>query len=318
MSARPPLAEIVLDRVVVLDGGLATEMEDQGHDLGSRLWSARLLADHPRDIEAAHARYFAAGAEVATTASYQASYEGFASLGLDPARTDELLIRSVQLAQDAAATATSEDGRPRWVAASVGPYGAMLANGEEYTGDYGADVGVQELRAWHRRRLHVLASAGPDVLALETVPNLHEAEALLLEVDALGFPSWLAMSCTGTTTRRHEPVQEAYSMAASVDAVVAVGVNCTDPRDVHELIRLATASSGKPAVAYPNSGESWDGIGRRWVGDPQFSTSEVAGWIGAGARLIGGCCRVGPQELQRLARTIRVRAEVEPDCRDAS
>ena len=302
MSASPPLADVLTDEVVVLDGGLATELERRGHDLSSDLWSARLLAEDPDEIRAVHAAYFAAGARVATTASYQASYEGLAATGHDRPAADALLRRSVELARVAAREAQAHDpvGRPRWVAASVGPYGAMLAGGQEYTGDYGSAMGVEALRAWHRPRMEVLASAEPDVLALETVPSLAEAEALVTEAAALGVPAWLSLTCEGLTTRKGEDAAEAFAMARDVDAIVAVGVNCTRPQDVAELADLAARVSGKPVVVYPNSGETWDGAGRRWTGTAGFSALEVDQWLAAGARLVGGCCRVGPAEIAEL------------------
>ncbi len=169
----------------MLDGGLATLLEAHGHDLSSELWSARLLAENPAAITAAHREYFEAGAQVAITSSYQASFQGFAQLGLDRGQAEDLLRRSVRLAREAAESADPALGRPaqRWVAASVGPYGAALADGSEYRGDYG--LTVRELREWHRPRLEILADSGADVLALETIPCLAEAEALLDEVRAL-------------------------------------------------------------------------------------------------------------------------------------
>jgi homocysteine S-methyltransferase len=309
--------------VVLLDGGLATELESRGHDLSSDLWSARLLAESPDEIAAVHAAYFAAGARVATTASYQASYEGLAATGHDRAAADVLLERSVELARAAAEEAQDRDpqGRPRWVAASVGPYGAMLAGGQEYTGEYGTDVDVTALRTWHRPRMEVLAAAGPDLLALETVPSLAEAEALLAEADALGVPAWLSLTCDGLSTRRGEDVTEAFAMARDVEAIVAVGVNCTRPRDVAALADLAGRVSGKPVVAYPNSGESWDGAERVWTGTPGFSAAEVGQWLAAGARLVGGCCRVGPAEIAELAELTAAQATAtasSPGRRDGS
>jgi homocysteine S-methyltransferase len=177
----------------------------------------------------------------------------------------------------------------------------MLAGGQEYTGDYGPEIGASELRRWHRRRLEVLAGAGADVLALETVPSLAETEALLLEVADLDIPVWLSLTCSGTSTRRGEPVAEAFAMAADVASVIAVGVNCTDPRDVATLVRLATGSSGKPAIAYPNSGETWDATVRRWSGSPDFDPLAVTDWVEAGTRLVGGCCRVGPDQIAALS-----------------
>jgi homocysteine S-methyltransferase len=284
------LAAAVARRPVVLDGGLATELERRGHDLSSELWSARLLRDDPAAIVDAHRAFVDAGAEVVTSGSYQASFDK-----LDDAEL--LLRRSVGLAREAA---------PRWVAASVGPYGAMLADGSEYRGDYGRTVGA--LRQWHRRRLEVLADAGADVLAVETIPCLSEVEALCAELDELGAPAWLSISCAGTSTRAGEPAAAAFAMARDCAAVIAVGVNCTAPQDVDELVPLAAAVSGKPVVAYPNSGEEWDAAGRRWTGAGRFSDAAVSRWLGDGARLVGGCCRVRPEDVAAIAAVVARRA----------
>jgi homocysteine S-methyltransferase len=169
-------------------------------------------------------------------------------------------------------------------------------------------MGVRALREWHRPRLDALAAAGPDVLALETVPSLEEAEALLLEVEAIGLPAWLSLTCAGTATRRGEAAVEAFTMARDVTCVLAVGVNCTDPRDVSELVRLAARASGKPVVAYPNSGETWDPVARSWTGTPDLDLGEVDRWLVSGARVVGGCCRVGPREIATLAEHVRAAA----------
>ena len=298
---RAPLAAALAEGVVVLDGGLATELEARGHDLGSALWSARLLAEDPDAVVAAHRAYLDAGARVATTASYQASFAGLAAAGVDRADAEALLRSSVTLADRAREESGDPDGC--WVAASVGPYGAALADGSEYRGDY--DLTVDQLRAWHRPRLEVLADAGADVLALETVPCLAEAEALALEVQRLGVPAWLSLTCDGLRTRAGEPVAEAFALAADVPELVAVGVNCTDPADADALVALAAQRSGLPVVVYPNSGETWDAAGRRWSGPSRFSPAQVRGWTAAGARLVGGCCRVGPDDIVALAATLR-------------
>lgn len=297
------LADALAERVVVLDGGLATYLEGRGFDISGALWSARLLLDDPDAVRGAHQAYLDAGAEVVTTASYQASREGFATVGVDAGAADALIAGSVALAR----RAVEESGRGAWVAASVGPYGAVLADGSEYRGDYG--MSTAELARWHRRRLESLAAAEPDVLACETVPCLAEAEALLGEVDRLGYPAWLSLTVVRDAhgivrTRAGEPAAGAFAMASSVPAVVAVGVNCCAPDDVGPAVALASRTSGLPVVAYPNSGEAWDAAGRRWSGRGALSPSGLAQladrWAGHGARLIGGCCRVGPEHVAAL------------------
>jgi homocysteine S-methyltransferase len=285
---------------VVLDGGLSTELEARGHDVTSALWSARLLRDDPAAVVAAHAAFAAAGAQVATTASYQATFPGFATAGIDEAEARRLMTRSVQLAREGA-----PDG---WVAASVGPYGAFLADGSEYTGDYVTDLTVADLRAFHRPRLQVLAEAGADVLACETLPAAAEVEALLAELTDLDVPAWLSLTAVVDDagvprTRRGERLADVAELVRDVDAVIAVGVNCTDPATVPAAVAVAAAAGGKPGVAYPNSGERWDAAGRRWTGQP--GVGDVAGWLAAGARLVGGCCRVRPDDVRTIADAVR-------------
>ena len=301
------MPDAVLTRAgpLVLDGGLATSLEARGHDLSGALWSARLLTDDPDAIVAAHRAYFLAGADVATTASYQASFTGFAAHGIGPEQTARLLRRSVSLARSARGALT--DGRRRWIAASVGPYGAALADGSEDHGRYGLTVG--ELAAWHRPRLEVLASAGADVLALETIPDADEAEALVGALDGLAMPAWLSYSVAGARTRAGQSLTEAFAVVADAPQVVAVGVNCCDPVDVAPAIAAAREVTGKPVIVYPNSGEGWDAVGRRWTGRSRFSATDAARWVSLGAAGVGGCCRVGPAEIAAVARAVRAPVE---------
>nr|WP_275889460.1 homocysteine S-methyltransferase [Nakamurella flavida] len=287
---------------LVLDGGLSTGLERRGHDLRTPLWTALQLLEDPGAIGAVHGDFFRAGAQVAITASYQVSYSGFAAAGLDDERTEAALRESVALARRAAQDSESGEG-PRWVAASVGPYGAAQADGSEYRGDDG--LTVAQLRAWHRARLQVLMEAGADVLALETVPSAREAEALLAEVAGTGRPAWLSLTCARGRTRDGVPAEEAFALAREVPEVVAVGVNCVDPAEADTLIALAAQASGKPVVVYPNGGRRWDGAAREWTGSPTALADRADGWITAGARLVGGCCEVGPDELRPLAERVR-------------
>lgn len=291
------------DTVLISDGGLATELEARGHDLSDPLWSARLLVDAPEQIKAVHLAFFRAGAMIATTASYQASFQGFAARGLRRADTVRLLRRSVELAvsaRDEVGDAGVGDAA-RWVAASVGPYGAALADGSEYRGGYG--LSVAQLETWHRPRLEALAEAGADVLALETIPDVDEAEALLNMVQQLGVPAWLSYTVEGARTRAEQPLADAFAVAAGVPEIVAVGVNCCAPEDVLPAIESARGT-GKPVIVYPNSGERWDSERRAWVGPRRFAPQLAAEWVAAGARVVGGCCRIRPADIAELTAVV--------------
>jgi homocysteine S-methyltransferase len=280
---------------VVLDGGLSNQLRAQGCDLSDTLWSARLLLDAPGQIGAAHTAYVRAGAQVLLTASYQATYEGFARRGVRHEEAAALLTRSVELARRAGEATEREV----WVAASVGPYGAMLADGSEYRGRYG--LSVRALERFHRPRIETLAAAGPDVLALETVPDIDEAQALLAAAGDCGIPVWLTYTVEGDRTRAGQPLADAFALAADNEQVIAVGVNCCAPAETDRAVETAASVTGKPVAVYPNSGERWDAADRGWRGSATFDPSGVRAWREKGARLVGGCCRVGPAEIAALA-----------------
>lgn len=287
--------------VTILDGGLSTALEQQGADLTGDLWTARLLADEPERIADAHRAYFRAGAQVATTASYQSSVEGFVAAGHEPDAARRLITRSVTLAKDVRDEFT--DRRPGlMVAASVGPYGAFLADGSEYRGNYG--VPTRRLRDFHRERLELLAAAGPDLLAVETIPDVVEAEVLVELLDELEVPAWFSYSVRGGTTNAGQPLTDAYAALAGSRSIVAAGVNCSEQHDVLAAVSMAMAVTGLPAVAYPNRGGSWDAAAKRWSYGDAIDLVLVEEWVSAGARYVGGCCGTGPTDIADLAARI--------------
>ncbi|HET7302979.1 MAG TPA: homocysteine S-methyltransferase [Segeticoccus sp.] len=284
--------------VVVLDGGMSNALEDLGRDLTGDLWTARVLREAPDLVAQVHRAYYAAGAQVVTTASYQASVPGFVAAGMELAEAERLIRRSVTLATQVRDELAGSGSR-RWVAASVGPYGAVLADGSEYRGRYA--VPRAELRAFHRSRLELLAGAEPDFLAVETIPDRDEAEVLVELLQELDLPAWFSYSVAHGRTRAGQQLADAFATVAEAPSVFAVGVNCCHPGEVADAVRLAVANTGRPAVAYPNSGEQWDAQRRRWHGGTAFDLGLVPGWVEAGARYVGGCCRVGPETIGRLA-----------------
>jgi homocysteine S-methyltransferase len=299
-------------QAIVIDGGLATELEALGFDLTDRLWSARLLLSDPAAIEAVHLAYFRAGAVVATSASYQASIDGFAAAGLDREAALRLIALSVELASRARdryrAEAGVGDDRTLHVAGSVGPYGAFLADGSEYRGDY--DPGATALADFHRPRIEALVEAGVDLLAFETIPTVREAEVLVGLLDEVAIPAWLSYSCRdGASTSAGEPIAEAIALGDH-PRIVAVGVNCTAPRHLPALLAAARQATDKPLIAYPNRGDRWDPQRRRWLADSggRYDPAAVASWTALGATWLGGCCGTGPSEIAAVSRILALQA----------
>lgn len=304
-----PIAAI-LNRypALVIDGALATELETRGYDLKDDLWSAKILLEQPEAIRQLHYDYFKAGADCAITASYQATIEGLTKRGLSEQEAVALLQTSVRLAIEArdefwADEANRVDRFKPFVAASIGPYGAYLADGSEYRGNYG--LSEQQLMDFHRPRMQALIEAGADVLACETIPCLIEAQALVRLLDEFqSIPAWISFSCRDEQhVSEGQRLEECVRLVEGNPFVAAVGVNCTSPSYIPSLIREARKATSKPVLVYPNSGETYDAHTNDWDGKPVFGSfgQEAEEWYKAGARLIGGCCRTTPQDIQEIA-----------------
>ncbi|XP_047443330.1 homocysteine S-methyltransferase 1 [Mugil cephalus] len=297
---------------LILDGGLATELEAQGVKLqGDPLWSARLLHTNPQAIRDVHYRFLLSGADVVTTATYQASIPGFIShLGVSAEQARELMMSSVHLAKEAVKKFDSGQRR-LLVAGSVGPYGAVLQDGSEYTGAYAEDMSIEELKVWHRPQIECLAAAGADLIAFETIPSIKEAEAVVEVLKE--FPNskaWLAFSCKdGRCISDGSLFLDAVRVAGRSTQLVAVGVNCCAPAVVEPVLESARTlwSPDMSWVVYPNSGEEWDAK-QGWQTSVEASAL-IPGlshkWVQQGATLIGGCCRIGPAHIAELRQQLK-------------
>jgi len=298
---------------VLLDGGLATALEERGQDLDDPLWSARVLLDAPEEVAAVHRAYLEAGADCIATVTYQATFEGFRARGMTDAQAEEAFGTAVALAVEARdAFWNRPEGRTErlrpLVAASVGPYGAYLADGSEYTGRY--DLDEEGLVAFHRRRWNLLARAPVDLLACETIPSLAEARALLrLLAQTPGRWAWLSFQCRdGAHLADGSPLASVVALCAAADRVAAVGVNCVPPDQVPALLTVASVGGqGTPLAAYPNSGERYDARTRSWDAAREAWDPGAAAlsWHRMGAAVVGGCCRTGPDTISAMRAALR-------------
>jgi len=296
---------------ILLDGALATELEQRGHDISGPLWSARLLQEAPNSIRQLHYDYLVAGADIITTATYQASFPVFKVQGITKKEARRLMQLSVQLARDARdqfweVSENRKDRHRPLIAASAGPYGAYLADGSEYRGDYG--LSIEQLMDFHRERLEVLLEAAPDLIAFETIPSRLEAKAIARLLEA--YPkarAWISFSC-----KNEQQISEGQLLADCVRdldghaQLVGVGINCTPPEYIAQLIKQAKAATDIPIIVYPNSGEGWDAERGCWIPNEEkvdFTTLALQ-WQRAGARVVGGCCRTGVRDVERLRKKL--------------
>jgi len=305
MSRNPIAAALTHTDTLILDGALATELEARGCNLADTLWSAKVLMENPELIYQVHYDYFAAGANVAITASYQATPLGFAARGLDSGQASALIRQSVALAQRARDDyrATTGSQAPLLVAGSVGPYGAYLANGAEYRGDYA--LPAAEMKDFHRPRVAALLEAGVDLLACETLPSFGEIQALIsLLAEFPHSSAWFSFTLRDAQHLSDgTPLSKVAEVINGAPQVVAVGLNCVALESVTSALQTLQALTDKPLLVYPNSGEQYDAVSKSWHSAPSGCTlhDKFPEWQQAGARLIGGCCRTTPQDIAAIA-----------------
>jgi len=307
-SSCNPLARFIEEQgFFLLDGGLATTLEAYGHDLNHELWSARVLLEEPEAIRRVHLDFLAAGADCIATASYQASLPGFRKLGLSADEGERLLRLSVDLAIEARdelwCNPAHRQGRLcPLVAASIGPYGAYLADGSEYRGDY--DIDDDALYRFHESRWRILACSSADLLACETIPSRREARVLrALLRDSPDRWTWLSFSCRdGTHISDGNRLRDVASDCDDDPQIAAIGINCTPPEFIPSLIAEARKGTTKPILVYPNRGEEYDADRKVWVRSENDSDLPdlAAGWHRLGADGIGGCCRFAPADIARV------------------
>lgn len=290
---------------VVLDGAMATELESRGANLNHELWSAKILKEDSQLIRNVHFDYLMAGADVITTASYQASFEGFTKQGYSEKEAKEFMRLSTLLAYEAREDASKIKNfkEQPLIAASVGPYGASLADGSEYRGNYG--IGIEELKTFHRNRLKILIETGADIIACETIPCIDEAIALKeLFVEFPTVQAWISFSCKDEEhLSSGELLSDALELLNESQQIIAVGINCTSPQYIESLIKIAAVATSKLILAYPNKGEIYDPKNKCWISGTHENSrfiDDAKRWHAAGAKIIGGCCRTTPEDIQTL------------------
>lgn len=290
---------------VIIDGALATELQQRGCDLNDPLWSAKILIEQPELISAVHYDYFVAGADCVITASYQASPLGFAKRGLSKEQSIALIKSSVELAKQAKIKyqQMTHNHRPLVIAGSVGPYGAYLADGSEYTGDY--NINDTEMVDFHYDRIKALIDAGVDILACETMPSFSEIKIVANIITQFSnTPCWFSFTLKDSHHLSDgTPLEQVINFLESNEQVIAIGINCIALEKVTDALATLNKLTNKPLIAYPNSGEHYNPENKTWqlANHQDTLCNQLANWQKNGAKLIGGCCRTTPLDIKKMA-----------------
>jgi len=292
---------------IVLDGGLATELEKKGFDLNDHLWSAALLVNNPGAIRDIHLSYLEAGADCIITSSYQATISGFMKKGFSQKEAADLIKLSVKLAREAVEIFLDNNScknRPLpFVAGSAGCYGSFLADGSEYRGDYHLEF--HEYADFHRPRVELLAEAGADIIAFETIPCAEEGTAIVeFMKDYPELPYWIVFSVKDEVHISNGDVFADFIKNTKFsDNLIGCGINCSDPGNTTAILKGLQNLEKKNFVVYPNSGEIYDKHCNCWK-EPEnmdLFLASVSTWYEFGAKIIGGCCRTGPEEVKFIS-----------------
>ena len=289
---------------LILDGGLSNVLEGFGCNLNNNLWVANLLSTNPEAIIKTHLAYLEAGAQIISSSSYQATIPGFMKLGYSASESEALILKSVELV-NIALQRYYENNSPQYkplIAASIGPYGAYLADGSEYRGNY--NVSDQTLYDFHYDRIMILESTSCDILAFETIPSFQEAQVISEILKQTNTIAWISFSCKdGIHINDGTPIFSCANLFKSHPNVFAVGVNCTGPKYISSLINeIQRVDNGKKIIVYPNSGTSYNAISKTWVenSNPLSFSEMMKVWVELGADLIGGCCQIGPDHIKSI------------------
>lgn len=296
------------ERIMVIDGSMSTALEQLGADLGTDLWTAMTLARQPQLVRQVHIDYFRAGADCGITCSYQATIPGLMRHGFTQEAAEEVIASAVSIFLEAREAWWNEEGEAAGRAyplclAGIGPYGAYLANGAEYTGQYG--VSDRFLYDFHRRRMELLWKAGADLLLIETQPSLREALIEAQIAEELGADYWISFSC-----RDRERICEgdlirdcAAALSGGYPHLKMIGVNCSRPEHITGLIREIRRGCDLPVGVYPNSGEIYDPGTKKWAST--VSGTDFGAWaldyMKAGAVAVGGCCTTAVRHIRQTA-----------------
>jgi len=293
---------------LLLDGGLSNQLESQGCNINHSLWTASIIQHEPEAIVEAHLAYLEAGAQCLITSSYQATIPGFIAMGFRKNEAIDLIRKTVDLAKEAVVRYLKNrpEKEPIFIAASIGPYGAYLSDGSEYRGNYG--VTDELLFDFHREKIKILDSTSADILACETIPSLQEAHVLADILHSITKPAWITFSCRDDEyINDGNPLAKAVTLFKDHPAVFGIGINCTHPDYISSLIRITRQHCGKKKIiVYPNSGEEYDAKNKSWIVNKSLHLNDdlVKEWLHLGANIIGGCCRIGPDDIRGLARLL--------------
>jgi len=287
--------------IKLLDGSLSYPLEKQGYNLNKKLWTGDALINDPNVIKKIHKDYLVAGVDFISTSTYQISYRVLKEMGYNLNEIKDIFKRSVDLVQDA--IEETKIKRKVKIVGSYGPFGASLSDGSEYTGKYKTSDEI--IMSYHIDNMNIIKELGIDIILYETIPCLREIEILSKVVEEYKKEVWISFTCNKDLEFRDgTSIMKACKIISSIENISTIGINCFSPLLAEKAIKKLKKNSNKKILIYPNSGEIYNNKDKNWYGEKYFDNSMIKKWLALSPDIIGGCCRVGFEDIQNMRKEI--------------
>jgi homocysteine S-methyltransferase len=287
--------------IKLLDGSLSYPLEKQGYNLNKKLWTGDALINDPNVIKKVHKDYLIAGVDFISTSTYQISYNVLEAMDYSLNEIKDVFKRSVNLVEQAIQETNIK--REIKIVGSYGPYGASLSNGSEYTGKY--DTSDNIIMDYHIKNMNIIKELDIDIILYETIPCLREIEILSKLVEEYKKEVWVSFTCNKDLEFRDgSSIIKACKILSSIEVISTIGINCFSPLLAEKAIKKLKDNSNKKILIYPNSGEIYNNKDKDWYGEKYFDRSMIKKWLALSPDIIGGCCRVGFEDIKNMRKEI--------------
>ena len=284
-------------KIKLLDGSMSFPMEQLGYNLKNKLWTGKALINNPDLIKDIHKGYIDAGADFISTSTYQISFDRLKNMGYQSEEIKKIFQKSVDIVKDA--IEESKLKKEIKIVGSFGPYASYDPEASEYIGEY--DSTDIEIKKFHLNNIRIIEETDLDIILYETIPCLREIKILSEALSHSTKEIWISITCNEEMEFRDgSSFKDACEIISKIEKITTMGINCFSPLLVKKAIDLLKKYSNKKILIYPNSGEIYNPKERFWTGNNEFNNSMIKNWLSLYPDIIGGCCRIGYDDIKKM------------------
>ena len=284
-------------KLKLLDGSMSYPLELNGYDLNKRLWTGDALINNSDMIKKIHMDYIESGSDYIMSSTYQISYDILKEQGFNLLEIKNIFQKSLDIAKDA--IKESNTLREIKIVASLGPFASYKKKTSEYVGIY--NCSDREIYNFHLNNINIIKDIDYEIILYETIPCLREIKLLSKILHKIEKEVWVSMTCSDDINFRDgSSISEGCKILSNFENITTIGLNCFSPLYVKEAIRKLKNNTKKNIMLYPNSGEIYDPKAKVWSGNKLFEDKMIKKWLSLSPDIIGGCCRVGCDDIKKM------------------